>query len=148
MGKGTNENDFKGQELIYKSAISGYSRAQALMASNCYWGKPRIDVSGELTNETDYENAFKWYYKAAIQGDDIALNDMLEYGYRNSVAAKWIEKVAKQGFLKAIRFMANYYKDKDMSTSLKWTKLAAQKGDTISQNIILFAGIKLYIQQI
>lgn len=52
MGKGTNENEFKGQELIYKSAISGYSRAQAFMANNCYWGMPRIDVSEEMTNKT------------------------------------------------------------------------------------------------
>lgn len=147
MGKGTNENEFKGQELIYKSAISGYSRAQAFMANSCYWGMPRIDVSEEMTNKTDYENAFKWYYKAAIQGDNIALNEMLEYGYRNSLAAKWIEKVAKQGFLKAIRFMANYYEDKDMATSLKWTKMAAEKGDTISQKTILYLGIILYDQQ-
>ena len=68
------------------------------------------------TDKQDYSKAFKWYEKAAIQGNHIAQNNLgdiyfngfgLNQDYRE--AFKWYEKAANQGYVEAQYILGKMY---------------------------------------
>ena len=89
----------------------------------------------------DYEKAFKWYEKAALQGDpsgQIKLADMYRFGEGTTQdykeAFKWYEKAALQEDASSQYWIALLYKlgygtKIDYTESFKWSEKSANQGN-------------------
>lgn len=103
----------------------------------------------------DYEEAAKWYRRAAVQGDAMAqcaLGACHERGrgVKRDVeeAAKWYLQAATQGFARAAAKMGEFYRDgtgvkRDLVQSWRWYTAAAAAGDETSRKAAAALGRKL-----
>jgi tetratricopeptide (TPR) repeat protein len=105
-----------------------------------YWGKKYYQKAKEFYDNKDYENAYKWYRKAAEQGDvnaQFSLATLYDYGegvtqdYKE--AAKWYRKAAEQGDDGAQYNLGVMYDQGDGVTqddkvAVKWYRKAAELG--------------------
>jgi TPR repeat protein len=90
--------------------------------------------------EQDFKEAFKWYQKAADQGDAIAQHNLgqmyhqgqgVEQDFKEAV--KWYQKAADQGYAKAQSNLGVMYRDgegveQDFKEAVKWYQKAADQG--------------------
>ena len=87
--------------------------------------------------QKDYEKAYKWYLKAAEQGDKRAqfcLAEMYRKGQGTSKneekALQYYKESANQGYAKAQNELGNYYYDREnYKAALKWYDDAANQGN-------------------
>ena len=119
--------------------------ADMVPALQCSLGE--LYYSGEGI-EQNYEEAFKWYEKAAEQGDADAqcMLGKLYYGgegvEKNSREAfKWIEKAAEQGHADAQCSLGLLYYigegvERNPREAFKWYKKAADQGHEIAQKSV------------
>ena len=98
--------------------------------------------------EQDYEEAVKWYSKAAEQGDADAQNNLgycyyfgegVEQDYEEAV--KWYTKAAEQGDAEAQFELAGCYERgegvcQDFEEALKWYTKAAKQGQEEAQKAL------------
>ena len=105
---------------------------------DCYYDGERVDQ--------DYEEAVKWYRKAAEQGNADAQNSLgncyhdgegVDQDYEE--AAKWWRKSAEQGDADAQNHLGNcYYNGEgvewDEEEAVKWYRKAAEQGNADAQN--------------
>ena len=94
----------------------------------------------------NYEQAVKWYTKAAEQGDvyaQVSLGDMYKYGEdvpKNATeAVKWYTKAAEQGDVMAQIILGGMYKygesvPQNGTEAVKWYTKAAEQGSVTAQN--------------
>ena len=122
--------------LLKKAAEGGFARAQ-----NTY-GNAFLFADRGLTR--DYNEAFKWYVKAAAQNFALAeehLGDCYWNGWgvdqNCSEAIKWYTKAAEQGRARSQIIVGDYYYDyhdeEGYSKAFKWYKKAAEQGISKAQ---------------
>jgi uncharacterized protein (TIGR02145 family) len=124
MGKGVDKNVQKTRELTRKSAEKGFSNAQVLM--------------GHLAKDNkDYQEAFRWYKKAAEQGDANGQYE-LAYCYLNGKGIKqndkkfleWLNKSAKNGYSGAQLVVGEiFFTDEQYKKAAYWVKKAIENGN-------------------
>ena len=93
-----------------------------------------------------YEDAVKWFEKAANQGHvaaQVELAKMYYNGYgvdkNNENAFKWFQEAEKENHLEAQYFLGNMYEhgygvNKNLSEAIKWYILAAEQGHLVAQH--------------
>jgi TPR repeat protein len=125
------------QELVLKAAEEGNASAQAELGNRFLLAKP-----------PDYDNAVKWFRKAAEQGYARGENGMgICYANGLSVnkdeveALKWYRKAAEQGYVRAQLWLGLCYEtgkgvSKDDVEAFRWYRKAAEQGDPQSQNLL------------
>ena len=96
----------------------------------------------------DYEEAAKWYRRAATQGDamaECALAACYEKGrgvtQDLAEAAKWYTQAAEQGFTRAQTKLGGFYAEgtgvgKDLTQAYHWYSVAAAKGDEVARKAL------------
>ncbi|MFI4851246.1 MAG: caspase family protein [Gimesia chilikensis] len=96
----------------------------------------------------DYDEAFKWTYKAAEQDDVISLHAMgmiCEYGLgvekSESIAVEWYRKAAEQGYAAAQHNLGLMYEKGlgvtiNLKEAAKWHRLAADQNDVNAQHVL------------
>ena len=92
-------------------------------------------------NEQDWEEAAKWFFKAAEQGYADAQCKLGEYyevgkGVKQDKveAVKWYRKAAEQGHVEAqINLMSLYELEEDWEEAVKWYHKASELGDAEAQ---------------
>lgn len=110
---------------------------------------PSIKNLADICRENgDFEDACKWYRKAAEQGDAVAQNSMGNRYYNGEgvnqdykEAVKWYKLSAEQGYDWAQDNLAGmFYNGKgveqDYGEAAKWYRKAAEQGNPTSQNNI------------
>ena len=137
LGNGVKEDDAKGFYYVRKSAEMGYPYAQWVLANYYYFGH-YFDDFGNLEHGPNYERAFKWYYVSAKQKFPEAEKDIIENGYGIygkycKPAIPWIRKLADDGYIDAIVFIAEYegndeYGGGNEKESMRWYEIAARNG--------------------
>jgi len=95
--------------------------------------------------EQNFQEAFKWYKKAAEQGHEWAQNNIAALYYRGKgveqnyeEAFKWFLKAAKQGLPRSQNNVGSMYIDgqgveQNYQEALKWFMKAAEQGDADAQ---------------
>ncbi|MCE0495106.1 hypothetical protein [Vibrio salinus] len=79
------------------------------------------------------KKAQEYDYPSAILNASIKSYNDQNNPVINSLAIKNVEKIAKEGFIPAIRACVDYYENKnDFKTSLEWKEIALQHGDLMS----------------
>ena len=124
-------------ETLLKKAESGDPNSQLALAKKYFDGRKGIPQ--------DYNEAVKWFTKAAQQGLADAQNNLGEM-YDNgqgtpqdyNEAVKWLTKAAQQGHAKAQNNLGlMYYKgqgvSQDYNQTVKWFTKAAQQGHAKAQ---------------
>lgn len=80
--------------------------------------------------EADEEEALKWYKLAVERGDISAIEYFEEFGLDYSEEPlELCIKFAENGVTDAQLYLAEKYENEDLEESLKWYKLAAERGD-------------------
>ena len=122
---------------LLKKAESGDPSSQFALAKKYFDGKKGVPQ--------DYNEAVKWYTKAAEQGLADAQNNLGEmYGNAQGVpkdyneAVKWFTRSAEQGYAKAQNNLGlMYYKSEgvpqDYNKAVKWFAKAAEQGHAKAQ---------------
>jgi TPR repeat protein len=146
----TENNGGQDFRLVYctflKEARLGCKKAQRLLGDYYFQGK---------AIEPDYEAAFEWYHKAALQGDAIAqirLADM--YGSGDGVvkdckqAVDWLFKAAVNGsaeaqFLLGVVYLEGQGVIQDNIVAHMWFCLAADAGYTQAKRIRDFMSLSV-----
>ena len=126
--------------LLLALLMSLVSMAQT--AEECY-------ENGKKSYESkDYANAYKWFKRAADQGNAKGQNGLAVlykngYGVTKDIveAVKLYQKAAEQGFDKAQYNLAELYYDgegvsKDYVEAAKWYQKAAEQGHIKAQNLL------------
>ena len=122
---------------LYHSAQSGDTQAQLDLA-----------CTGEGV-EKSYQEAVKWYRKAAEQGNAMAQAGLAACYYdgigvekNGQEAVKWYRKAAEQGNAVAQVSLANCYYggigvEKSYQEAVKWYRKAAEQGDVKAQKTLI-----------
>jgi len=96
----------------------------------------------------DFEEAVKWYRRAAVQGDpmaECALGACYERGRGVSTdlaeAAKWYLQAAEQGYVRAQTKLGGFYAEgagvkRDLAQACRWYEAAAAKGDETARKAL------------
>ncbi len=145
--------------LVLLAVWAGYYVYQAdkvsFLRSNAEAGDPdaqyrlgQLYLSGGVSILQDFEEAAKWYRKAADQGHPRGQSSLgVLYGYGWGVpqdlaeSAKWWRKAAEQGDSNAQdRLGEKYYKGegvpKDYVEAMKWYRKAAYQGNSGAQSAL------------
>ena len=159
VGKGAPQNDEKAVECYQKAAELGLAEAQNSLGEIYYdFGIMQSEGIAKLIKEivvqkaaehgTEfqcYEEAIKWYRKAAEQGYADAqcnLADMYHYGWGvpedDEEAVKWYREAAEQGHADAQCNLADMYRygfgvPEDDEEAVKWYREAAEQGHADAQ---------------
>ena len=135
---GINYNSLSADELI-ALANNGDVYAMDTLGAAYEFGEDK-EVIGVLGIEKDFEEAVKWYRKAAEQGFDIAQDSLgncyyLGHGVDEDYvkAVKWYRKAAEQGLCTAQDSLGDCYYygrgvDEDDAEAVKWYRKAAEQG--------------------
>ena len=136
---GINYNSLSADELI-ALANNGDVYAMDTLGAAYEFGEDK-EVIGVLGIEKDFEEAVKWYRKAAEQGLCTAqdsLGDCYYYGRGvdedDAEAVKWYRKAAEQGLDTAQHSLGKCYYfgygvDEDKVKAVKWYRKAAEQGN-------------------
>ena len=104
-----------------------------------------------------YEDAVKWFEKAANQGHvaaQVELAKMYYYGdgvdENDENAFKWYQEAAKRNHPEALYFLGDMYEyghgvNKNLEEAIKWYTLAAEQGNVDAQREL--SGIYLYAKE-
>lgn len=141
---GINYNSLSADELI-ALANNGDVYAMDTLGAAYEFGEDK-EVIGVLGIEKDFEEAVKWYRKAAEQGFDIAQDSLgncyyLGHGVDEDYvkAVKWYRKAAEQGLCTAQDSLGDCYYygrgvDEDDAEAVKWYRKAAEQGLDTAQH--------------
>lgn len=162
VGKGAPQNDEKAVECYQKAAELGLAEAQNSLGEIYYdFGIMQSERIAKLikeivvqkaaehgTESQCYEEAIKWYRKAAEQGYADAqcnLADMYRYGRGvpedDEEAVKWYREAAEQGHADAQCNLGDMYcyglgVPEDCEEAAKWYQKAARQGNIAAQKAL------------
>lgn len=148
------EGDIYYQAKLYEYALEWYLKAgnyAEYINPNLFNRVGSLYFNGQGT-EKDYQKAFEWYEKAAIQRDAIGqanLGNLYHNGFGVeqdfTKALEWYTKAANQGdaysqFRLGIMYAGGQGVEKDMDKAIEWYTKAAQLGNQHAQDALTRLG--------
>eukprot|EP01091_Cochliopodium_minus_P017273 TRINITY_DN6710_c2_g1_i1.p1 TRINITY_DN6710_c2_g1~~TRINITY_DN6710_c2_g1_i1.p1 ORF type:complete len:652 (-),score=187.02 TRINITY_DN6710_c2_g1_i1:47-2002(-) len=128
-------------EQIIVDSWNGSREAQCKLGSYYFWGKEGL--------QKNYEKAYIWLLKSALQGHPVAQNSIGAAFYQkgvvvprdHNIAYEWFKKAAIQGNTKAQYNLALLYRhgrgvQRDYQMALYWYTIAASSGHVAAKNNI------------
>ena len=122
-GTGVSQDFYEASKWLQKSAERGHAGAQSLLGWLYEHGEGVLKDIPEFMkwlgncyhNAKNYQEAFKWYMKAAEQGYDVGqklVGDYYAWGFGVPQdlheAAKWYRKAAEQGHATALKWLQDH----------------------------------------
>jgi len=132
LGVYVSKNGKKGLNFLKRAAAKNFTAAEA-------------HIGLYYKNENNYDEASRWFYKAAEKGNALALLHMGEfclYGYggiktNEERAIEYFTKSLDKGMIEAATFLGNIYREKKKyNLAYEYLKKAADAEDAEAQNAL------------